>query len=194
MTVVSRRLCGAKILCFNRSRCTRTPIGRSVGREPSRRVIGAGFGFVFGVLYGVFILSNSQSVLTQSTTIAGAALLAAGAAGAASLALAAPLLSVDPYLWLERTLDEAPPSQVDRRPDRAHRRPADRGASRGAPQPAPMGARRDDLAERRLRPCLRRRADRHPPARRPRRRVRQGFQQQRGEHRRGSCGTATASP
>jgi uncharacterized protein YacL len=76
------------------------------------RVIGASFGFVFGVLYGVFILSDSQSVLNQNTTIAGAALLAAGAAGAASLALAAPLLSVEPYLWLERTLDEAPPSQI----------------------------------------------------------------------------------
>jgi uncharacterized protein YacL len=90
-----------------------THADRSIRRARTlSRVIGAGFGFVFGVLYGVFILSNSQSVLTQSTTIAGAALLAAGAAGAASLALAAPLLSVDPYLWLERTLDEAPPSQI----------------------------------------------------------------------------------
>ncbi|HUZ69731.1 MAG TPA: TRAM domain-containing protein [Candidatus Saccharimonadales bacterium] len=65
-----------------------------------------------GILYAAFILSDSRSVLTQNTTIAGAALLAAGAAGAASLALAAPLLSVDPYLWLERILDESPPSQV----------------------------------------------------------------------------------
>ncbi len=76
------------------------------------RIIGAGAGFVFGVLYGVFILSGTPGVLTQNTTIAGAALLAAGAAGAASLALAAPLLTIEPYLWLERTLDEAPPSQV----------------------------------------------------------------------------------
>jgi uncharacterized protein YacL len=86
---------------------------RSIRRARTlSRVIGAGLGFVFGVLYGAFILSESRSVLTQNTTIAGAALIAAGAAGAASLALAAPLLSVDPYLWLERTLDEAPPSQV----------------------------------------------------------------------------------
>jgi uncharacterized protein YacL len=86
---------------------------RSIRRARTlSRIIGASFGFVFGVLYGVFILSDSQSVLNQSTTIAGAALLAAGAAGAASLALAAPLLSVEPYLWLERTLDEAPPSQI----------------------------------------------------------------------------------
>jgi uncharacterized protein YacL len=76
------------------------------------RIIGAGVGFVFGVLYGVFVLSGTPGVLTQNTTIAGAALLAAGAAGAASLALAAPLLTVEPYLWLERTLEEAPASQV----------------------------------------------------------------------------------
>jgi uncharacterized protein YacL len=76
------------------------------------RIIGAGAGFVFGVLYGVFILSGTPGVLTQNTTTAGAALLAAGAAGAASLALAAPLLSVEPYLWLERNLDEAPAGQL----------------------------------------------------------------------------------
>jgi uncharacterized protein YacL len=76
------------------------------------RLIGAGVGFVFGVLYGVFILSGTPGVLTQNTTTAGAALLAAGAAGAASLALAAPLLSVEPYLWLERNLDEAPAGQL----------------------------------------------------------------------------------
>jgi uncharacterized protein YacL len=86
---------------------------RSIRRARTlSRVIGASMGFVFGVLYAVFILSDSRSVLNQNTTIAGASLLAAGAAGAASLALAAPLLSVEPYLWLERTLDEAPPSQI----------------------------------------------------------------------------------
>ncbi len=86
---------------------------RSIRRARNlSRVIGASLGFVLGVLYGVFILSNSRSLLTQSTTAAGAALLAAGAAGAASLALAAPLLTVEPYLWLERTLDEAPAGQI----------------------------------------------------------------------------------
>ncbi len=86
---------------------------RSIRRARTlSRVIGAGLGFVFGILYAAFILSDPRNVLTHNATIAGAALLAAGAAGAASLALAAPLLSVDPYLWLERTLDEAPPSQV----------------------------------------------------------------------------------
>jgi len=86
---------------------------RSIRRARTlSRVVGAVIGFVAGILYAAFILSDSRSVLTQNTTIAGAALLAAGAAGAASLALAAPLLSVDPYLWLERILDESPPSQV----------------------------------------------------------------------------------
>ena len=86
---------------------------RSIQRARTlSRIIGAGLGFVFGVLYAVFILSNSQSTLTQSTSVAGATLLAAGAAGAASLALAAPLLTVEPYLWLERTLDEAPAGQI----------------------------------------------------------------------------------
>ncbi len=86
---------------------------RSIRRARTlSRIIGAGLGFVFGVLYAVFILSESQSTLTQSTSVAGATLLAAGAAGAASLALAAPLLTVEPYLWLERTLDEAPASQI----------------------------------------------------------------------------------
>jgi uncharacterized protein YacL len=90
-----------------------THADRSIRRARTlSRLVGASLGFVFGVLYGVFILSDSRSVLTQSTTAAGAALLAAGAAGAASLALAAPLLSVEPYLWLERTLDEAPASQI----------------------------------------------------------------------------------
>ena len=65
---------------------------RSIRRARTlSRVIGAGLGFVFGILYAAFILSDSRSVLTQNTTIAGAALLAAGAAGAASLALAAPI-------------------------------------------------------------------------------------------------------
>jgi uncharacterized protein YacL len=76
------------------------------------RVVGACAGFVFGILYAAFILSNSRTMLTANTTSAGAALLAAGAAGAASMALAAPLLSVEPYLWLERTLDEAPAGQI----------------------------------------------------------------------------------
>ena len=69
-------------------------------------------GGAFGTLYGAFIISNSQGVLNHNRSVATVALIAAGVAGATSLALAAPLLSVEPYLWLEETLDEAPASQI----------------------------------------------------------------------------------
>ncbi|HZU76096.1 MAG TPA: TRAM domain-containing protein, partial [Dehalococcoidia bacterium] len=45
-------------------------------------------------------------------TVMVVSLVGGGVAGAASMALAAPLLSVDPYLWLQRTLDEAPPARI----------------------------------------------------------------------------------
>ena len=41
-----------------------------------------------------------------------AVLLGAGVAGAAALALAAPLLTVEPFLWLEDILDHAPAGEL----------------------------------------------------------------------------------
>jgi len=76
------------------------------------RLIGAALGLVLGILYGAYIITNSQGFLTQNRNIALGALLAAGVTGAASLALAGPLLSVEPFLWLERTLDDAPIGQL----------------------------------------------------------------------------------
>src|SRR6202165_89155 len=76
------------------------------------RFIGAAVGMVLGVLYGLFVLSNSQGFLTENRSVALAVTLSAGVVGAAALALAGPLLSVDPFLWLERTLEEAPASQI----------------------------------------------------------------------------------
>ncbi|HWW10516.1 MAG TPA: PIN domain-containing protein [Candidatus Acidoferrales bacterium] len=76
------------------------------------RFIGAAAGMVLGVLYGLFVLSNAQGFLTENRSVALAATLSAGVVGAAALALAGPLLSVDPFLWLERTLEEAPASQI----------------------------------------------------------------------------------
>ena len=76
------------------------------------RFIGAAVGMVLGVLYGLFVLSNAQGFLTENRSVALAATLSAGVVGAAALALAGPLLSVDPFLWLERTLEEAPASQI----------------------------------------------------------------------------------
>ena len=90
------------------------------GRDPGRvqraraisRVAGGLAGGALGVLYAAFILANSNGFLTRSQSVAAVCLTGGGVAGAASLALAAPLLSVDPFLWLERTLDEAPPAQI----------------------------------------------------------------------------------
>ena len=76
------------------------------------RFVGAAAGGALGVLYGTFVVGNSEGLLTQNKTVALAALLSAGFVGAICLAVAAPLLSVDPYLWLERMLDEAPAVQI----------------------------------------------------------------------------------
>jgi len=76
------------------------------------RLVGAVLGIVLGVVYGAYVITNSQGFLTQNRSVALAALLGAAVTGAASLALAAPLLSVDPFLWLQRTLEEAPVSKL----------------------------------------------------------------------------------
>ena len=76
------------------------------------RFVGAAAGMALGVLYGTFIVSNSSGFLNQNRAVALGALMACGVVGALCLALAAPLLSVDPFLWLERMLDEAPASQI----------------------------------------------------------------------------------
>lgn len=76
------------------------------------RFVGAVAGMVLGVFYGLFVLSNSQGFLTGNRSAALGLVLASGVVGAAALALAGPLLSVDPFLWLERTLDEAPAAQI----------------------------------------------------------------------------------
>src|SRR6202165_2280410 len=76
------------------------------------RFIGAAVGMILGVLYGLFVLSNSQGFLTETRSIALVITLSAGVVGAAALSLAGPLLSVDPFMWLERTLEEAPESDI----------------------------------------------------------------------------------
>jgi len=76
------------------------------------RLVGAALGAVLGIVYGSYIITNSQGLLNQDRRVALAALLGACVVGSASLALAAPLLSVDPFLWLQRTLEEAPVSQL----------------------------------------------------------------------------------
>jgi uncharacterized protein YacL len=76
------------------------------------RLVGAVVGMVAGVMYGSFILKSAGGLLVGSRSAGLAAILATGVAGAASLALAAPLLTVDPFLWLEHVLDEAPVSEL----------------------------------------------------------------------------------
>jgi uncharacterized protein YacL len=78
------------------------------------RLVGAALGMVAGVLYGGYIAQQSFG----STALAGgdgavlAVLLGTGVAGAAALALAAPLLTVEPFLWLENILDHAPAGEL----------------------------------------------------------------------------------
>jgi uncharacterized protein YacL len=76
------------------------------------RLIGALLGLLGGVFYGLWIISNSQGTLHSDRTVALIALLAAGAAGLISGALAGPLLSVEPFVWLERTLETAPAGEL----------------------------------------------------------------------------------
>ena len=76
------------------------------------RLVGAVIGMVAGVLYGGFILKNSGGSIVGNRAAALAAILATGVAGSAAMALAAPLLTVDPFLWLEHVLDEAPASEL----------------------------------------------------------------------------------
>lgn len=76
------------------------------------RVIGALVGMLVGLFYGLFIITNAGGYLSENRSVALAALLSAGVAGAASLALAAPLLTIDPFLWLEDILERAPPSEI----------------------------------------------------------------------------------
>jgi uncharacterized protein YacL len=69
-------------------------------------------GVVVGIVYGGYVITGSQGLLTQNRTVALVALLGAALVGAAALALAAPLLTVEPFLWLERTLADAPVSEL----------------------------------------------------------------------------------
>jgi len=72
------------------------------------RLLGAAVGMLAGVFYGLFIISTS-GLFNHNPSLALASLLAAAVAGAAALALAAPLLTVDPFLWLQDAIDNATP-------------------------------------------------------------------------------------
>jgi uncharacterized protein YacL len=67
---------------------------------------------VAGVLYGAYIARQSGGLLVSSEGASLAVVLGTGAAGSAAFALAAPLLTVDPFLWLEQFVDHAPVGEL----------------------------------------------------------------------------------
>ena len=76
------------------------------------RGLGAILGVVVGVFYAGFVITNSPGLFANNQTVTAAVLAGSAIVGAAALALAAPMLTVSPYLWLEALLDEAPPEQI----------------------------------------------------------------------------------
>jgi uncharacterized protein YacL len=67
---------------------------------------------VAGVLYGGYLSAQTFVHPAEYESAVLAVLLGTGVAGSAALALAAPLLTVDPFLWLENVLDHAPASEL----------------------------------------------------------------------------------
>lgn len=76
------------------------------------RLVGAIVGVVAGVFYGAYVVPLSEVSAGNRFGVVAAALLGSAAMGLVFGFLVAPLLSVEPYLWLERTLDTAPPAQL----------------------------------------------------------------------------------
>ncbi|HEX3607668.1 MAG TPA: TRAM domain-containing protein [Candidatus Dormibacteraeota bacterium] len=69
------------------------------------RLLGALVGLVVGILYAAYVIPRSDGLFGHHTGLALGALLVTGAIGLVSGFLAGPLLSVEPFLWLERTVD-----------------------------------------------------------------------------------------
>ncbi|HEX6491899.1 MAG TPA: hypothetical protein VF112_00225, partial [Candidatus Dormibacteraeota bacterium] len=69
------------------------------------RLVGAVVGLVVGILYASFVIPRSQGAFDHQTVLAVVALLGSGGVGLISGFLAGPLLTVDPFLWLERTVE-----------------------------------------------------------------------------------------
>jgi uncharacterized protein YacL len=76
------------------------------------RVVGAITGVVVGIFYAGFVITNSPGVFGNGQVVTSITLAGTAIVGAAALALAAPLLTIEPYLWLEQMLDEAPVGQI----------------------------------------------------------------------------------
>jgi uncharacterized protein YacL len=76
------------------------------------RLVGAVVGLLAGVFYGLWVIANSQGTLHDNKSVALGALLGAGFTGMLSGALAGPLLSVEPFIWLEDTLETSPAGEL----------------------------------------------------------------------------------
>jgi uncharacterized protein YacL len=74
------------------------------------RLAGAVLGLLGGIIYAGAIIPNSS--LSSSFPSAAAALLGSASVGLIFGFLIGPTVSVEPYLWLERTLDTAAPSEL----------------------------------------------------------------------------------
>ena len=74
------------------------------------RLAGAILGLLGGIVYAGAIIPNSS--LSGSFPTAAAALLGSAAVGMIFGFLVGPAVSVEPYLWLERTLDTASPGEL----------------------------------------------------------------------------------
>ena len=76
------------------------------------RLAGALAGVLAAVFYGLFIIRSSPDTLGANRIAAESAFAVICAAGLAAGAFAGPLLTVDPFLWLEDALDTTPPGEL----------------------------------------------------------------------------------
>ena len=76
------------------------------------RAVGGILGAVVGVFYSGFVISNAPGLFANNPSVTTVTLAGSAIVGAAALALAAPMLSVDPFLWLESLVNEAPAGSV----------------------------------------------------------------------------------
>jgi len=99
-------------LWFNRGHMPRhQPEGVRRARRIAR-LVGAVVGLLAGTFYGLWVIANSEGTLHDNRSVALGALLGAGFTGMLSGFLAGPLLSVEPFVWLENTLETSPAGEL----------------------------------------------------------------------------------
>ena len=96
---------------FNQS-VTEPVTGAHRRARAASRGIGACLGFLGGILYGGFVLSAAPGGLAQDSITAKVSLLLFAVAGAAAIALLAPLVTIDAFFWLQEFLDTSPAADI----------------------------------------------------------------------------------